>query len=48
MELRMKTILIGSLSKHDVDESKNVIWKCNYISAIICQLFKVIMPENVF
>ena len=21
---------IGSLSKHDVDESENVIWKCNF------------------
>ena len=46
MELRMKTILIGSLSKDDVDESKNVIWKCNCVSAIIFQLFKVIMLEK--
>ena len=46
MELRMKTIFIGSLSKHDVDESKNVIWKCNCVSATIFQLFKVIMLEK--
>ena len=24
------SLTIGSLSKHDVDESENVIWKCNF------------------
>ena len=36
--------IIGSLSKHGVDGSKNVI----RVSAIIFQLFKVIMLEKMF
>ena len=38
-------LVLGSLSKHDVDESENVIWKCS-VSAIIFQVFKVIMLEK--
>ena len=38
---------LGSLSKHDVDESENVIWKVWLdVTAIIFQLFKVIMLEK--
>ena len=32
--------LLGSLNKHDVDDSENVI--CNFVCAIISQIFKVI------
>ena len=38
---------LGSLSKHDVGGSANVIWKCNFcVSAIIFQLCKVIKLEK--
>ena len=44
----MLNSLIGSLSKHDVDGSENVIGKCNFSSAIIFQLFKLFMLEKCF
>ena len=28
--VELRIVLLGSLSKHDVDDSKNVIWKCNF------------------
>ena len=46
-----KAVSVGSLSKHEVDGSENVIWKCR-VFVIIFQLFKafpifkVIMPEK--
>ena len=40
--------VLGSLSKHDVDGSKNVIWRCNFAFLLqsFFQLFNVIMLEK--
>ena len=38
-------VSIGSLSKHDVDRSENVIWKCNF-TFLQSFLFKVTMLEK--
>ena len=37
---------LGSLSKHDVDESENVIWKSDAFLQPFFQLFKLLMLEK--
>ena len=40
--------ILGSLSKHNVDRSENVIWKCNFavLQSFFNNLLKVIMLEK--